>query len=91
MFSPYFNAESSQDGTGPTSLGSSLGLFPPNLMASDEFPPNDDDQNSVFPAKSETLGRRRGNSVNFSNKEDNIAFSPFESVKALHIRITNRA
>lgn len=63
-------------------------------MESDEFPPNDDDYNSVFPTKnqqSESLGRRRGNSVNFSNKEDNIAFSPFETVKALHIRINNRA
>ena len=74
--------------------GSSLcAVAPPQEICSDEFPSNSEEEDSVFPPLSAqpTQGRQRVNSVNFSKKDENVAFSPYEPVQKLHDTLRNRA
>ncbi|VDM21688.1 unnamed protein product [Hydatigera taeniaeformis] len=105
-------SECSLDGCGQTPFGSNLSAFPPQLVCSDEFPSNSEDE-AVFPPSTPrkyetapatanlasqdtgtrplTLGRRRGNSVNFSKKDEKVAFSPFDPVQTLHNLLRHKA
>ncbi|CDS39417.1 protein kintoun [Echinococcus multilocularis] len=100
-------SESSLDGCGQTPFGSNLAAFPSQFVCSDEFPLNSEDEAILPPSTPRkhdtapvsrdaivrplTLGRRRGNSVNFSKKDENVPFSPFDPVQTLHNLLRHKA
>ncbi|VUZ57058.1 unnamed protein product [Hymenolepis diminuta] len=92
-----YDSECNLDAVGqvPT-LGSSVGIHPSPLIDSSDFESNSEDE-SVFwppvplPSIAITTTRSRHNSVNFSAKDDKIAFSLKDSVLTLHNAIRNKA
>lgn len=92
---PFLECNLDAVGQVPT-LGSSVGIHPSPLIDSSDFESNSEDE-SVFwppvplPSIAITTTRSRHNSVNFSAKDDKIAFSLKDSVLTLHNAIRNKA
>ncbi|VDO08293.1 unnamed protein product [Rodentolepis nana] len=79
-----------------STFGSSVGAHPAPLIDSSDFESNGEEGGVLWPPASHppiasTTIRSRHNSVNFSAKDDKIAFSLKDSVLTLHNAIRNKA